>query len=94
MPPTPHALTEFTHKPVSHPRLPAIFIAAGGLGVVVGYGALWLYSSDLPGRGALLAYAGICSLIAVGALACAGHGMLQSLRRREHDQVMHTPWPS
>ncbi len=90
MPPTPHILNELSSKPVAKPHLTASLLGAGVLLVVGGFVALWLGSRDTPNHGNLVAYAAICALLTVAALAHAGWSLFARLHKQAQDQVVHT----
>ncbi|MFZ5496448.1 MAG: response regulator [Verrucomicrobiota bacterium] len=90
MPPTPHALDELVQKPAALSRLSASLLVVSVLVVAGGFVALWLNTAELPGRSALLAYAGGCAALALAATGCAGWVLSKSALQREQDQVVHT----
>ncbi len=90
MPITPHTLDEISRKPTSNPHLPATFLVSAVLLVIGGYVSLWLITGDMHEQGTILAYAGVCAVIALGALAYAGWSLLHRINKQDEEQLVLT----
>ncbi|MDQ5978592.1 MAG: hypothetical protein QG602_1566 [Verrucomicrobiota bacterium] len=58
--------------------------------VLGGFVALWLNIGARPGSGALLAYAAVCTLIALGSLVWAGWTLASNFLKQKQEQVVQT----